>query len=280
MGIAPEVCQQRNPRLVYGRMTGWGSYGPLAHLGGHDLNYVAISGGLHAIGPKGEPPTVPLNLIGDYGGGAMMLAFGVLAAVHEAQRSGLGQVVESAMCNGAIALMAQWYAMRDIGQWTDERESNLIDGGSPFYRCYETKDGKYVAVGAIEEKFYAALLEGLGLDASLVFTQRDRSTYPELQATIEATFKTKTRAQWEAVFSTRDACFSPVLTMVEAMEHPHNRSAGPSSKRMIRSRLRRPCASAVPRPESRPMHLHPAQTMTRSWRRSVTALRRLRSFAL
>jgi alpha-methylacyl-CoA racemase len=222
LGVGPDECLARNPKLVYGRMTGWGSSGPLADKGGHDLNYISITGALEAMGTKGAPPPVPLNLVGDFGGGAMMLAMGILAALNERHRSGRGQVVESAMSDGALALMALFYAMRDAGHWVDERGANQPQGGAPFYRCYETSDGSYMAVGAVENKFYAELIDGLGLDAALVATQNDRSQWTELQLVFEEIFRTRTRREWEDVFSTRDACVTPVLSMVEAPTYPHN----------------------------------------------------------
>jgi len=222
LGLGPDECLARNPRLVYGRMTGWGASGPLAAKGGHDLNYISITGALAALGPPGMPPTVPLNLIGDFGGGAMMLAMGVLAALNERQRSGRGQVVEAAMSDGVLALMALWYAIRDTGGWIDERGANQIDGGAPFYRCYETKDGGYMAVAAVENKFFAAVIDGLGLDPDLAARQDDREWWPPMHELFEATFRTRTRAEWEAIFATRDACVTPVLTMAEAPAYPHN----------------------------------------------------------
>jgi alpha-methylacyl-CoA racemase len=222
LGVGPDECLARNPKLVYGRMTGWGSSGPLADKGGHDLNYISITGALEAMGQKGTPPPVPLNLVGDFGGGAMMLTMGVLAALHEREQSGRGQVVESAMSDGSLALMALFYAMRDAGHWVDERGANQPQGGAPFYRCYETSDGRYVAVGAVENKFYADLIDGLGFDPALVATQNDRAQWPALMPVFEAAFKTRTRAEWEAVFATRDACVTPVLSMVEAPRYPHN----------------------------------------------------------
>ena len=222
LGVGPDDCLARNPALVYGRMTGWGSSGPLADKGGHDLNYIAITGALHAMGSEGLPPPVPLNLVGDFGGGAMMLAMGVLAALHERQQSGRGQVVESAMSDGSLGLMALFYAMRDGGSWIDGRGVNQIQGGAHFYRCYETSDGEYMAVGAVENKFYAQLIDGLGLDPALVATQNDQSKWPELQTMFASVFATRTRAEWEAVFASRDVCVTPVLSMAEAMEYPHN----------------------------------------------------------
>ncbi len=222
LGVGPDECLARNPALIYGRMTGWGSSGPLADKGGHDLNYIAITGALEAMGREGTPPPVPLNLVGDFGGGAMMLAMGVLAALHERERSGRGQVVESAMSDGSLALMALFYAMRDAGHWVDGRGVNQIQGGAPFYRCYETRDGQYMAVGAVEPKFYVDLIDGLGLDPALVATQSDQSQWPVLMPVFEAAFKTRTRAEWEERFATRDACVTPVLSMIEAPGHPQN----------------------------------------------------------
>jgi alpha-methylacyl-CoA racemase len=222
LGLGPDECLARNPMLIYGRMTGWGSFGPLADKGGHDLNYLSITGALQAMGPKEMPPPVPLNLIGDFGGGAMMLAMGVLAALHERQHSGRGQVVEAAMSDGVLGLMALWYAMRDAGSWVDDRGVNQIQGGAPFYRCYETRDGEYMAVAAVENKFYAEVIDGLGLDPALVDKQNDRSTWAELHPVFEAAFQTRTRAEWEEIFATRDACVTPVLSMAEALDYPHN----------------------------------------------------------
>jgi alpha-methylacyl-CoA racemase len=222
LGVGPDVCLERNPRLVYGRMTGWGEGGPLSDRGGHDINYIGLTGALEAMGPPDAPPPVPLNLVGDFGGGAMMLVMGVLAALHERDRSGRGQVVEAAMSDGTLALMALFYAMRDAGHWIDARGANQPQGFAPFYRCYETSDGRYVAVGAVEGKFYAELLDGLGLDPALAGTQWERAQWPELMRVFEEAFGSKTRAEWEDVFSGRDACVTPVLSMIEAPAHPHN----------------------------------------------------------
>jgi alpha-methylacyl-CoA racemase len=222
LGVGPDACRARNPRLVYGRMTGWGRGGPLSDRGGHDINYIGLTGALEAMGPPGTPPPVPLNLVGDFGGGAMMLAMGVLAALHERERSGEGQVVEAAMSDGTLALMALFYAMRDAGHWVDARGANQPQGFAPYYRCYETSDGQYMAVGAVEAKFYAALLDGLGFDPALAETQYDRARWPALMPVFEEAFRSRTRAEWEAVFATRDACVTPVLSMVEAPAHPHN----------------------------------------------------------
>jgi alpha-methylacyl-CoA racemase len=222
LGVGPDVCLARNPRLVYGRMTGWGEGGPLSDRGGHDINYIGLTGALEAMGPPGTPPPVPLNLVGDFGGGAMMLAMGVLAALHEREQSGHGQVVEAAMSDGTLALMALFYAMRDAGHWVDARGANQPQGFAPFYRCYETADGEYMAVGAVEAKFYAALLDGLGFDPAMAETQHDRAQWPGLMPVFEEAFRARTRAEWEAVFATRDACVTPVLSMIEAPSHPHN----------------------------------------------------------
>jgi alpha-methylacyl-CoA racemase len=222
LGVGPEICLERNPRLVYGRMTGWGEGGPLSDRGGHDINYIGLTGALETMGTPGTPPPVPLNLVGDFGGGAMMLAMGVLAALHERDQSGRGQVVEAAMSDGTLALMALFYAMRDAGHWVDARGANQPQGFAPYYRCYETADGQYMAVGSVEAKFYAALLDGLGFDPALAETQYDRAQWPALMPVFEEAFRSRTRAEWEAVFSTRDACVTPVLSMSEAPSHPHN----------------------------------------------------------
>ena len=223
LGVGPDVCLARNPRLVYGRMTGWGQGGPLSDQGGHDINYIGLTGALEAMGPPDAPPPVPLNLVGDFGGGAMMLAMGVLAALHEREQSGQGQVVEAAMSDGTLALMALFYAMRDAGHWVDARGANQPQGFAPFYRCYETSDGQYMAVGAVEAKFYAALLDGLGFDPALA---RD-ATRPRAMACADAgvrgSLPHRARApSGRTCSTTRDACVTPVLSMIEAPAHPHN----------------------------------------------------------
>jgi alpha-methylacyl-CoA racemase len=222
LGVGPDECRARNPGLIYGRMTGWGAGGPLSDRGGHDINYIGLTGALEAMGPPELPPPVPLNLVGDFGGGAMMLAMGVLAALHEREQSGQGQVVEAAMSDGTLALMALFYAMRDAGHWVDERGANQPQGFAPFYRCYETADGQYMAVGAVEAKFYVELLDALGFDPELATTQHDRAQWPALMPMFEAAFRARTRAEWEDVFATRDACVTPVLSMIDAPSHPHN----------------------------------------------------------
>jgi alpha-methylacyl-CoA racemase len=222
LGIGPEDVAAVNPRLVYGRMTGWGQEGPMAHMAGHDINYIGLVGALHAIG--NEAPVPPLNLVGDYGGGALYLALGVVAALLERQTSGLGQVVDAAMVDGAASLMTPTYQLAAMGLWTDARNSNLLDGRAPFYRAYETADGGYMAVGAIEPQFYAELLELLGLDANQLPAQLDRSGWPEIAKQIAAAFLAAPRRHWEEVFAGSDACATPVLSLEEAPAHDHNRS--------------------------------------------------------
>ena len=226
LGLGPAPCMEINPRLVYGRMTGWGQNGPLAQAVGHDINYLALSGALHCIGEKGRPPVPPLNLAADLGGGAMYLAVGVLAALSEARSSGRGQVVDAAMVDGLSNLMSAFSAFRQMGEWTDDRGENIVDGGAPFYGTYETRDGKYVAVGAIEARFYRALTDGMALDASSLPPQMDRSTWPSLRARFAQVFKERTRDEWVAAMEGRDACLSPVLTLDEAPVHPHMKARG------------------------------------------------------
>jgi alpha-methylacyl-CoA racemase len=220
LGLGPDVVLARNPRLVYGRMTGWGQTGPLADRAGHDIDYIAIAGVLHAIGRAGERPVPPLNLVGDFGGGGMLLAFGIACGVIEARTSGRGQVVDAAMVDGAALLATMFSGFSAAGIWRDERGTNLLDGGAPWYDTYETRDGGFVAVGAIESKFYAELLERLGLDPTLRATQHDRATWPALRAEIAARFREKTRDEWAAVFAAGDACVAPVLTFAESRAHP------------------------------------------------------------
>ncbi|WP_218628273.1 CaiB/BaiF CoA-transferase family protein [Variovorax sp. dw_954] len=221
LGLGPVECLQVNPRLVYGRMTGWGQDGPLAQAVGHDINYLALSGALHCIGEKGRPPVPPLNLAADLGAGAMYLAVGVLAALAEARASGRGQVVDAAMVDGLANLMSAFSAFRQMGEWTADRGENIVDGGAHFYGTYETSDGKYIAVGAIEARFYRALTDAMGLDAEALPPQNDRSTWASMREIFEAIFRTRTRDEWVDVMAGRDACFSPVLTLDEAPAHPH-----------------------------------------------------------
>lgn len=226
LGLGPEACRARNPRLVYGRMTGWGQDGPLAHAAGHDLNYIALTGALHAIGPAGGKPVPPLNLVGDFGGGAMFLAFGVLAALLDARRSGLGQVVDAAMVDGAALLMAMQWSWRAAGQWQDRRGGNLLDGGAPFYDTYETADGKYVAIGSLEPQFYAELVRLAGLDDAVFARQDDPAGWPAMRDRLAAIIATRSRDDWCAMLEGSDACFAPVLAMAEAPYHRHNAARG------------------------------------------------------
>jgi alpha-methylacyl-CoA racemase len=226
LGLGPEACLATNPRLVYGRATGWGQHGPLAARAGHDLNYIALTGALHAIGARDAPPVPPLTLVGDFGGGGMVLAFGVLAAVLEAQRSGRGQVFDAAMADGAAYLMAAYYGLAKAGLWHEQRESNTLDGAAPWYACYRTKDDRFVAVAAIEARFYAELLDKLGLAGTPLPGPHDESRWPELKARVAERFATRTRDEWEAVFAGSDACVTPVLSIAEAPLHPHNVARG------------------------------------------------------
>ena len=226
LGLGPEVLLARNPRLVYARLTGWGQAGPLAGAAGHDINYLALTGALHAIGPAAGPPAPPLNLAGDFGGGALYAAFGIMAALFERGTSGKGQVVDAAMVDGAASLMTFVQGLLAAGWWRDEREANLIDGGAPFYRCYETRDGKWVALGAIEPEFYDAFLKLTGLDAEALPKRMDRARWPELTARFRRLFLTKTREEWCALLEGTDACFAPVLTLEEAPAHPHMAARG------------------------------------------------------
>jgi alpha-methylacyl-CoA racemase len=226
LGIGPEDCFSRNPKLVYGRMTGWGQEGPLAHAAGHDINYISLVGALHSIGRAGEAPVPPLNLVGDYGGGGVYLAFGIVCGLLEASRSGQGQVVDAAMVDGAASLMTAFYGLKAMGFWTDRRGENILDSGAHFYDVYETADGKYISVGSIEPKFYAELLRLTGLGKGDLPQQLDRPKWPELRKILRGLFKTKTREEWCAILEGTDACFAPVLAMEEAPNHPHNRARG------------------------------------------------------
>ena len=220
LGLGPEVALARNPRLVYGRMTGWGQDGPLAPRAGHDINYIALSGVLHAFGRKGEAPVPPLNLVGDFGGGGMLLGFGVACALLEAQRSGKGQVVDAAMVEGASLLAAMFSGFLKAGQFNETRGDNVLDTGAPWYNVYETKDGKYVSIGSIEARFFEELVQRLRL--ANVPPQHDRSRWPEMKALFENTFRSKTRDEWVGVFEGSDACFAPVLSFSEARRDAHS----------------------------------------------------------
>lgn len=224
LGLGPEVCHVRNPRLVYGRMTGWGQTGPLAQTAGHDINYLAITGALHAIGRAEGGPTPPLNLIADYGGGAMLLAVGILAALIEAKNSGQGQVVDAAMTDGSALLMAAIYSLMAMGQWRDERESNFLDGGAHFYDTYQCADGQWLAVGPIEPHFYQILLEGCGIEDPDPRQQWRAKAWPGMKERLRAAFRTKTRDEWCAQFEQTDACVTPVLSLEEAPRYAHNQA--------------------------------------------------------
>ncbi len=221
LGLGPDDCMARNPKLIYARMTGFGGTGPLAKVAGHDINYTALSGALHAIGPA-EKPVPPLNLIGDYGGGALYLAFGVMAAMYEVQRSGQGQVVDAGMVDGAASLMIPVIGLHASGYFTDQRASNILDGGAPFYDAYECADGKFVSIGSIEKKFYAILLDKLGLADEDLPDQMDRDRWPELKARFAEVIRGKTRDEWIEIMEGTDVCFAPVMSMSEAHTHPHN----------------------------------------------------------
>jgi alpha-methylacyl-CoA racemase len=222
LGLGPDVCLARNPALVYGRMTGWGQNGTVAHTAGHDINYIALTGALNAVGEHGGPPVVPLNLFGDFGGGALYLAFGVACGIIEARQSGHGQVVDAAMTDGCASLMTMFYGMMANGAWTDARGSNAVDGASHFYTVYETKDGKHVSIGSIEAKFYAELLEKTGLTNTDMPPQFDKAEWPAMKQRFAEVFKTKTREEWTAIMEGSDVCFAPVLNFSEAPSHPHN----------------------------------------------------------
>jgi alpha-methylacyl-CoA racemase len=224
LGLGPQVCLEANPRLIYGRMTGWGQDGPLAQEAGHDINYLAMSGALYCIGGSDRPPPPPLNLVADLGGGALYLAVGILSAAFEVQNSGRGQVIDAAMLDGVTNLMSAFQAFSQLGSWSAQRSSNVVDGGAPYYGTYETLDGKFVAVGAIEPQFYQALLRALGLADESLPAQNDRSAWPKMRERFAAIFRTRNCAQWIEATAGRDACLSPVLTIDEAATHPHMRA--------------------------------------------------------
>jgi alpha-methylacyl-CoA racemase len=226
LGFGPEICLARNPRLVYGRMTGFGQSGPLAEAAGHDLNYIALAGVAHGIGRAEAPPVPPLNLVGDYGGGAMFLVVGVLAALLERTRSGSGQVVDAAMAEGAALLMTPFYALHAAGLWQDRRAANLLDGGAPFYDTYATADGKYLSIAALEPKFFAELARRIGLDEAFVKGQYDQALWPALRAALTAIIATRSRETWAEILEGTDACALGVLSLAEAPLHPHNRARG------------------------------------------------------
>lgn len=222
LGLGPDDCRERNPKLAYGRVTGWGQTGPLAQAAGHDINYVALSGMLYSTGRAGTPPAPALNLVGDFGGGGMMLAFGVVCAVLEARKSGRGQVVDAAMTDGAALLGAMMYGLRGFGAWSGQREGNLLDGGAPFYDTYACSDGKFIAIGAIEPQFFATLLTLTGQSDPLFTKRWNKAHWPELKERFAALFATRTRAEWCRLLEGTDVCFAPVLDLEEAPRHPHN----------------------------------------------------------
>jgi alpha-methylacyl-CoA racemase len=228
LGIGPEPCLARNPALVYGRMTGWGQHGPLAHAAGHDIAYIAVAGALHLVGRPDEPPPPPVNVVGDYGGGGMLLAFGIVCAVLEARRTGRGQVVDAAIVDGTALLTALFHGLRAGGRWTDARGAHLLDGGAPVYGSYECADGRYVAVGALEPKFSAELLDRLEVPADDDLRRRlyDPAAWPELRGRLAERFRTRTRDEWCALLEGTDACFAPVLSLAEAPGHPHSAARG------------------------------------------------------
>jgi alpha-methylacyl-CoA racemase len=226
LGLGPDIVQARNPRLVYGRMTGWGQDGPLAQAAGHDINYIALAGALAHFGREGSKPTPPINLVGDFGGGGMFLAFGIVCGILEAQRSGKGQVIDAAMVDGSAILMSMMWGLKAIGFWDEAMGVNVLDSGAPFYDTYETKDGKFVSLGSLEPQFYAELVNRLGLADAGLPAQMDRAGWPELREKFTALFKTKTRDEWSAILEHSDACFAPVLTMSEATSHPHIQARG------------------------------------------------------
>ncbi len=222
LGLGPDVCLERNPRIVFGRMTGWGQDGPIANAAGHDINYIALSGALHAIGRPGEPPVPPLNLVGDFGGGGMLLAFGIMCAVYEARNSGKGQVVDAAMVDGAASLMNMFFGLYAGGIWGENKGTNLLDGGAHFYDTYETSDNKWISIGSIEPQFYALLLKHAEIEDPDFQNQMDVSKWPELKEKIAKIFKSKTRSEWCDIMEGTDVCFAPVLSFDEAFNHPHN----------------------------------------------------------
>ncbi len=224
LGVGPQDCWARNPALVYARMTGWGQFGPMAQRAGHDINYISLTGVLNAIGQAQGKPIAPINLVGDFGGGSMLLVIGILAALTERQNSGQGQVVDAAMVDGASLLAQMVWSMRAAGYWSDDRGVNLLDGGAPFYDTYICADGRYVAVGSIEPQFYALLLKGLELESEELPAQLDRTGWPTLRARFSAVFATRGRDEWAKIFDGTDACVTPVLTFAEATENPHLRA--------------------------------------------------------
>ncbi len=279
LGVGPEICLARNPGIVYGRMTGWGQEGPLAQAAGHDINYIALAGALEPIGRSGQKPVPPLNLVGDFGGGGMLLAYGVVCALVERGNSGKGQVVDAAMVDGAASLMAMFHGAQQAGWWKEERGANLLDTGSHFYDTYETSDGKYISIGSIEPQFYAELIEKLGLADEDLPGQMDRTHWSQLKERFDKLFRTKTRDQWCEIMEGSDVCFAPVLSMSEARQHPHIRArntfvefAGASQPAPAPRFSRTPCEISAPPP-------HPGQHTDESladWGFDAAEIARLR----
>jgi alpha-methylacyl-CoA racemase len=272
LGLGPTPCHRANPRLVYGRMTGWGQTGPLAGAAGHDINYIALTGALHAIGRPGDAPPPPLNYVGDYGGGAMLLAVGLLAALHEARTSGRGQVVDAAMTDGAALLSSLFYGMKAAGGWSSQRGENLLDGAAHFYDTYACADGKYVAVGALEPKFFARLCELCGLDEDFCAGQMDRSRWPLMKLRLADVFRTRTRAEWCALLEGSDACFAPVLDWDEAPAHAHNQARGTFvTLEGVVQPAPAPRFSRTAAPLPQPARAGTASEILREWQGEVTA---------
>jgi len=249
LGVGPDDVWKRNPKLVYGRMTGYGQEGPLSQLAGHDINYISVSGALWPLGRAGDKPVPPLNLVGDFGGGALFLVFGVLAALLHARETGEGQVVDTAMVDGAASLTTMTHAFMNMGYWNEERGVNMLDTGAHFYEVYETSDGKYMAVGAIESKFYAELLQGLGLSNAELPAQMDRDQWPAMKERFTEVFLTKTRDEWTAIFEGTDACTTPVLSPSEAAHHPYNAQRNVFSTQSARQPNPAPRFSKSPGPK-------------------------------
>ena len=269
LGLGPDAALARNPRLVYGRMTGWGQSGPLAHAAGHDIDYIALSGALAAIGERDRAPVPPLNLLGDFGGGALYLVVGVLAALLEARRSGRGQAIDCAMVDGAASLMTFIYAALARGEWRETRGRNLLDGGAPFYATYRCADGQYIAIGALEPQFHAELIDRLGLDADAFHDRDDPAAWPRLRRVLEETFARRTRAEWCRLLEGSDACFAPVLNMSEVATHPHMAARG-----VIKSIAGVACPAPAPRFSRTPGATRPLQpevqdigAIVREWQR-------------
>ncbi|MBL4853063.1 MAG: CoA transferase [Robiginitomaculum sp.] len=231
LGLGPKECDAINPALIYGRMTGWGQTGPWAQRAGHDINYIGLTGALHALGESDRPPPLPLNFIGDYGGGSQFLVIGLLAALLQAQKTGKGCVIDAAIVDGTISMMGIVYSLDHLGMWSEKRGSNLLDGSRPFYRCYQTRDGGYMAVGCLEPKFFEKMLGILDLNAQSYGDQNDANLWPKQTRLLTDIFKSKTRAEWEALFENSDACVTPVLTYKEAPSHPHNKARATHTER-------------------------------------------------